>query len=90
MSLYNQDKMKSDWMRVDPKPSQNSVFMSRKVTHFERRHMMDTETCSHGQRLLVDTETCSHGQRLQEPPELDRGRKGICLALCWLTALWTP
>ena len=77
MSLYNQDKMKSDWMRVDPKPSQNSVFMSRKVTHFERRHMMDTETCS-------------HGQRLQEPPELDRGRKGICLALCWLTALWTP
>lgn len=63
MSLYNQVKMKSDWMRLDPKPSQNSVFMRRKVTYFERRYMMDTETCS-------------HGQRLQEPPELDEAGKG--------------
>lgn len=63
MSLYNQVKTKSDWMRVDPKPSQNSVFTRRKVTHFKRRHMMDTETCS-------------HWQRLQEPPELDEAGKG--------------
>lgn len=77
MSLYNQVKTKSDWMKVDPKPSQNSVFTSRKVTHFERRHTMDTETFS-------------HGQRLQEPPELDRSGEGICLALCRPMALWTP
>ena len=24
----------------------------------------------------MDTETCSHGQRLQEPPELDMAGKG--------------
>lgn len=55
MSLYNQVKTKSDWMRVDPKPSQNSVFMRRKVTHFGRRYMMDLQSWTRQGRDLSGT-----------------------------------